>query len=104
MKYSEKDHNQINEKLCDEWIRRSKSQIIRRLGPGCFIYDTNKNDHSSSGMFYKLDMLPKYFPAEVAADLQKMINEISSPNEVVAAVIFEDKMVGARLGTHRKQT
>jgi len=71
--------------------------MIQSMGPGCFVHDTQKDSPDHSGMYYKADMLPKYFPAEVAGDLQEMINETGSPHEIVAVVIFEDRVAGGRL-------
>ncbi len=77
--------------------------MIQTMGAGCFVHDTRNYPEDSSGIYSKVDMLPKYFPSEIAADLQEMINETSSPNEVVAAVIFEDRMAGTKVGGSGKE-
>ncbi len=60
--------------------------------------DTTTGNPNDSGQFYTQDMLAKYLQAEVAEGLGQMIEDIKHPEQVVAAVVFEDKTVGTRLG------
>jgi hypothetical protein len=93
LKYSEATFNRIVIAFHASWSQRSKP-CFEKHGPGCFVYDSN--NELSEGIFYKSDMLAKYFPENVAVGLRQML-QASTNKQLVAAVVFEDKIVGATL-------
>jgi len=92
------NYREIVEFFIAEWTKRSDSSLVRSYGRGCFVWNSERDSKTnSSGMFYSMEMLPKYFSPEMAAGLQQMISEANHANEVIVGLIFGEKAVGLRL-------
>jgi hypothetical protein len=98
MTLSTASYKEIAEFFIAEWTRRSESDLVKAHGKGCFVWDSEKDSKTnSSGMFYTAEMLPKYFPPEMALGLQQMIFDADHDKEVVVGLILGEKAVGLRL-------
>lgn len=97
MHFSLANYREIANALIPEWSRRSRSEMVSSKGPGCFIWDSKRDGIQGSGMFYMRDMIPEYLAGEMAVGLQQMIDQADQSQEVVVALIFDDKAIGLRL-------
>ena len=91
------NHKAIIKLFIGEWTKRSESDMVKSYGPGCFVWDSKKHGIKSTGIFYALDMVPKYFQEDMVSDLQEMIKAADHESQLVVALIFDDKGVGYRL-------
>jgi hypothetical protein len=82
----------------DDWTRRSSSLLVKNETKGCFVWDLEIDAYcDSSGTFYSYEMVRDYFLPEMAKGLKKLIQEADHDKEVVAALVFEDEIIGMRL-------
>ena len=88
MQFSLANYKEIAASLVPEWSRRSKAEMVAKLGPGCFVWEMKENGIKSSGMFYTRDMVPNYFSEPMASGLQQLIDQAEHENEVVAAMRY----------------
>jgi hypothetical protein len=97
MELTYSNHESIIRLFIKEWTRRSESDMLKSYGPGCFVWNAKKDGIKGTGMFYTLDMVPKYLQEDMASDLLEMIQDADHERQLVVALIFENKIVGYRL-------
>jgi hypothetical protein len=99
MKYSFENYKEVINQHLSEWSRDSQTWTLTRarLGKGCFIWDSEKDEDGGRGIFCMRDIVKNYLKGEIAKELAKMIDEANHELEVVVALVFEDKTIGLRL-------
>lgn len=98
MKYTEENLNLVCSSMYQEWDSRLSSNIVRDMSPGCFVWDSAKDEFQSFGMFFKRNMLVKYFPSRIATDLEQLIDDSVQLGGFVVALQFDECTVGLRIG------
>ena len=97
MEYSLANWQEIAAELVPAWTARSRSLTLIQEGPGCFIWNAKTDGIRGSGMFYRRAMVRNYFGDEMGGDLEQMIDAADLDNQVVVALIFDTKAIGACL-------
>ena len=98
MQYSLANWKEIAAELVPAWTARSRSAMLIKQGPGCFIWNAKTDGIQGTGMFYRRDMVRDYFGDEMGGDLEQMIDAADLDSQVVVALIFDTKAIGACLG------
>jgi hypothetical protein len=97
------NYQEVIKHYINDWTKRSTAPMVLSYGKGCFVWDSQNDGENGSGMFYYRDIVKKYFPGEMGEGLQKLIDEANHENEVVVALVFENKAVGIRLLKYRNE-
>lgn len=73
-----------------DWSDRSRSETVRKLGPGFFLWRSEQDGLSGSGMFYKADMICQAVsPSEIREDLIARVGQVNHEEAVVVMMIFQ---------------
>ena len=97
MQYSLANWKDIAAELVPAWTSRSNSKTLLDMGPGCFIWNAKTDGIRATGMFYRRDMVRDYFGDEMGGGLETMIDAADLDKQVVVALIFDTKAIGACL-------
>jgi hypothetical protein len=97
------NYQEVIKYYINDWTKRSTAPMVLSYGKGCFVWDSQNDGENGSGMFYYRDIVKKYFTGEMGEGLQKLIDEANHENEVVVALVFENKAVGIRLLKYRNE-
>jgi hypothetical protein len=97
------NYQEAIKRYINDWTWRSTAPMVLPYGKGCFVWDSQIDGENGSGMFYYRDIVKKYFPGEMGEGLLNLIDEANHENEVVVALVFENKAIGLRLLKYRSE-
>jgi hypothetical protein len=94
MELTYSNHESIIRLFIKEWTRRSESDMLKSYGPGCFVWNAKKDGIKGTGMFYTLDMVPKYLQEDMASDLLEMIQDADHEGSWLLHLFLRIKSLG----------